>query len=117
MGLIQRIGKKGGDTARLKWVLYGFLLGLGWGTLMWAVTGASSGVKVWLYIALTTGMIGAGVAAIFGAMNARKRGERISPRVMPKDRAEQKADKRAAKAEGRAEAKAEADDRKRSRSH
>ena len=59
-------------------------------------------------------MIGGGVAAIFGARNARRKGERISPRIMPKDEAERKAEAKAAKAEARAQAKAEADARKQS---
>ncbi len=108
------MGEKGGDSGRLRWVIYGFLLGLAWGTLMWAITGATGGWKVWLYIALTMAMIGGGVAAIFGARNARKKGERISPRIMPKDEAERKAEAKAAKADARAQAKAEADARKQS---
>lgn len=114
MGIFQRMGERGGSSGRLRWVLWGFLLGVVWGTIMWAITGTTGGGTVWLYIALTTGMIGAGVAAIFGAMNARKKGERISPRIMPKDPAERKAESKAAKAEARAQAKAEADARKQS---
>jgi len=93
------MNEKGGDSNRLVWVIYGFLLGFGWGTLMWAITGATGGVTVWLYISLTMAMIGGGVAAIFGARNARRKGERISPRIMPKDEAERKAEAKAAKAE------------------
>ncbi len=114
MGVLQRMGEKGGSNSRVRWVLWGFLLGLVWGTIMWAVTGANGGVSVWLYISLTTAMIGGGVAAIFGAMNARKKGERISPRLMPKDEAERKAEAKAAKAQARAQSKAEADARKQS---
>lgn len=111
------MGEKGGDSSRLKWVISGFALGAAFGTLMFAIRvgfGAEGGVKVWLYLALTTAMIGAGVAGIFGAMNARKKGERISPRIMPKDEAEKKAASKAAKAEARAQAKADADARKQS---
>jgi hypothetical protein len=114
MGVLERIGGRGGNSSRLRWVVWGFVLGLAWGTIMWAITGATGGFTVWLYIALTTAMIGGGVAAIFGAMNARKKGERISPRIMPKDDAEKKAESKAAKAEARAQAKAEADARKQS---
>lgn len=114
MGVSDRMRNKGGDASRFRQIGLGVVLGFGWGTLMWAVTGASGGTSVWLYISITTAMIGAGVAAIFGAMNAKKKGERISPRIMPKDSAEKKADSRAAKAEARAEAKAEADARKQS---
>ena len=91
------MGEKGGDSSRLKWVLGGFVLGAVWGTIMWAITASDSGVRVWVYLALTMAMIGAGVAGIFGAMNARKRGERISPRMKPKDDAEAKAERKAAK--------------------
>lgn len=115
MGVLQRMGGQGGDSSRLRWVLWGVLLGLAWGTIMWAITGATGGVTVWLYISITTAMLGGGVAALFGAMNARKKGERISPRIMPKDDAEKKAESKAAKAEARAEAKAQADARKQSR--
>ena len=108
------MSEKGGDSSRLKWVLGGFVLGAAWGTIMWAITASDSGVRVWVYLALTMAMIGAGVAGIFGAMNARKRGERISPRIMPKDEAEKKAASKAAKAEARAQAKADADARKQS---
>jgi uncharacterized membrane protein YgaE (UPF0421/DUF939 family) len=96
------------------WVLGGFVLGAVWGTIMWAITASDSGLQVWVYLALTMAMIGAGVAGIFGAMNARKKGERISPRIMPKDEAERKAANKAAKAEARAQAKADADARKQS---
>lgn len=115
MGMLRRLGGKGGDVGRLRWVLYGLLLGLAWGTVMWAVTGASGGVRVWLYLSLTMAMIGGGVAAIFGAMSARRRGERISPRIIPGDADETRARARATRAEARAQAKADADARKQSR--
>ena len=107
--------EKGGDSSRLRMVLIGFMLGLALGSLMWVLRGSEGGCKVWLYIALTTAMIGAGVAAVFGAIGARSRGELISPRIAAKDDAERKAEARAAKAEAKAAAKAEADARKQSR--
>ena len=105
MGLIRRASEKGGDNSRIKWVAGGFLIGFVWGTIMWLITGMQGDAKVWIYIALTMAMIGGGVAAIFGAMNARKRGERISPRIRPKDEAEAKAERKAAKkaAQGKGE--------------
>ena len=105
MGLIRRVSEKGGDSSRLKWVGGGFVIGAIWGTIMWFITGSSGGATVWVYLALTMAMIGGGVAAIFGAMNARKRGERISPRIRPKDEAEAKAERKAAKkaAQGKGE--------------
>jgi hypothetical protein len=107
--------EKGGDSSRLRMVALGLVLGLVWGTLMWGITGAEGGWKVWLYIALTTAMIGAGVAGVFGALGARRRGERVSPRIAAKDAAERKAEAKAARAEAKAAAKAEADARKQSR--
>ncbi len=63
----------------------GMVLGFAWGSLMWGLVTLfgqkSGGVKGWLYIAISLAMIGAGVAAIFGAFGARRRGERISPRI------------------------------------
>ncbi len=114
MGVGERMREKGGDAKRFRTIGLGLLIGLAWGTIMWAITGAQGGAAVWLYISLTMAMIGGGVAAIFGAMNARKKGERISPRIMPKDADEKKAEAKAAKAERRAQAKADADARKQS---
>ncbi|MCU0306457.1 MAG: hypothetical protein MUE51_01565 [Thermoleophilia bacterium] len=76
-----RTAEGGGVPPRIKQVILGGLLGFGWGTLMWLITGADGGSRVWLYIAITTAMIGGGVAAIFGAVGVRRRGERVSPRV------------------------------------
>jgi hypothetical protein len=62
----------------------GALLGAIWGTVMWAIfelAGQESGARGWAYLALTMAMIGGGVAAIFGANAARKRGERVTPRL------------------------------------
>lgn len=63
----------------------GMLLGFVWGSIMWGLVTLlgqkSGGVKGWLYIAVGMAMIGAGVAAFFGAIGARRRGERISPRI------------------------------------
>jgi len=97
MGLIRRVSEKGGDNNRVKWVGGGFVIGFAWGTIMWLITGMQGDAKVWIYLSLTMAMIGGGVAAIFGAMNARKQGERISPRMKSKDDAEAKAERKAAK--------------------
>ncbi len=85
MGFLQRIGEKGGDVSRLKWVGAGIVIGFFWGSVMWLITGAQGNAKVWLYLAITMAMIGGGVAGIAGAISARKKGERISPRLKPKD--------------------------------
>lgn len=97
MGILRRVSEKGGDSSRIKWVAGGLTIGFVWGTFMWLITGMQGDVKVWMYLALTMAMIGGGIAAIFGAMNARKKGERITPglprrtklptRLLPRPRA------------------------------
>ncbi len=66
-------------------ILIGIAIGLVWGTGMWGLTalisGDSGGVGQWAYLAVSTAMIGGGVAAVFGAVGARRRGERIAPRI------------------------------------
>ncbi|MDA2953513.1 MAG: hypothetical protein O2976_02730 [Actinomycetota bacterium] len=105
MGILRRVSEKGGDSSRIKWVAGGLTIGFVWGTFMWLITGMQGDVKVWMYLALTMAMIGGGIAAIFGAMNARKKGERITPRIAPKDEAADKAPAKAARkaARGKAE--------------
>ena len=71
--------RKSGINPRAVQVALGALLGFVWGTIMWLVMGQDGGGRLWIYIAMTTAMIGSGVAAFFGAANARKRGERITP--------------------------------------
>jgi hypothetical protein len=69
---------------RVTLLLTGAALGAAWGSVMWLIfelAGRDSGARGWAYIAITTAMIGAGVAAIFGANAARKRGERVSPKM------------------------------------
>ena len=105
MGILRRVSEKGGDSSRIKWVAGGLTIGFVWGTFMWLITGMQGDVKVWMYLALTMAMIGGGIAAIFGAMNARKKGERITPRIAPKDEVADKAAAKAARkaARGKAE--------------
>ena len=65
-------------------LLTGVVLGAAWGSVMWLIfeaAGRDSGVRGWAYLAITLAMIGGGVAAIFGASAARKRGERVGPRL------------------------------------
>jgi hypothetical protein len=65
-------------------LLTGAGLGAAWATVLWLIfelAGRDSGLRGWAYLAITLAMIGAGVAALFGANAARKRGERISPRL------------------------------------
>ena len=68
---------------RLAVLAVGVALGAVWGSVMWMifeVAGRETGARGWAYLALTMAMIGGGVAAIFGANAARRRGERITPR-------------------------------------
>ena len=70
--------------SRILVVLTGVALGAVWGSVMWLlfeVTGQETGARGWAYLALTTAMIGGGVAAVFGATSARRRGERLGPRL------------------------------------
>ena len=70
-------------------ILTGIVLGAVWGTVMWGITelaGQDSGVRGWAYLTITIAMLGAGVAAFFGAVGASRRGERISPRIFGRRR-------------------------------
>ena len=72
------------QMSRMAVLLTGVVLGAAWGSLMWLafeLAGRESGLRGWAYLAITMAMIGGGVAAIFGAGTARKRGERVSPRL------------------------------------
>ncbi len=65
-------------------LLLGIVLGFAWGSIMWGfatlIGQETGGVRGWLLIALPMGMIGGGIAAIFGARTVRARGERVGPR-------------------------------------
>jgi len=70
--------------SRMAVLATGVVLGAVWGSLMWLIfelAGRESGPRGWAYLALTMAMIGGGVAAIFGAGSARRRGERVAPRL------------------------------------
>lgn len=70
--------------SRLKVIGVGLLLGAAWGAAMWGIfvaTGRPADPRVLFYLMVSTAMIGGGVAAFFGAADARKRGERVSPKV------------------------------------
>ncbi len=70
--------------SRIAIVLTGALLGAIWGTIMWGITeiaGQDNGFRGWAYLTFTIAMLGAGVAAFFGATGAARRGERIGPRL------------------------------------
>jgi hypothetical protein len=70
--------------SRILTVLTGVGLGVVWGSVMWLIfqaTGQATGARGWLYLALSTAMIGGGVAAFFGATGARRRGERLGPKL------------------------------------
>jgi hypothetical protein len=67
--------------SRLRIIAVGALIGVVWAAIMWLIVGRDSGGRGFAYLAITLGMIGCGVAAIFGASAAKKRGERVSPKV------------------------------------
>jgi hypothetical protein len=70
--------------ARVAALGVGALLGGAWGSVMWLlfeVAGRESGARGWAYLAITMAMVGAGVAAIFGTVGAKRRGERIGPKL------------------------------------
>ena len=70
--------------SRIAIVLIGAALGFAWGSVMWLIfelAGRESGVRGWAYLAVSIAMIGAGVAAVFGANSVRRRGERVGPRL------------------------------------
>ena len=74
---------------RVAMVVTGIVLGAVWGTVMWGITelaGQDSGVRGWAYLTITIAMLGAGVAAIFGAVGATRRGERVTPRLFGRRR-------------------------------
>ncbi|MGE0028279.1 MAG: hypothetical protein AB7O78_02475 [Thermoleophilia bacterium] len=65
-------------------ILTGIVLGAVWGTVMWgifALAGQNSGFSGWLYLTISIAMLGAGVAAFFGAVGVSRRGERVTPRL------------------------------------
>jgi TRAP-type C4-dicarboxylate transport system permease small subunit len=67
-------------------VLLGVALGAIWGSVMWVISelsGRDSGVRGWIYLALTVAMIGGGVAAAFGVFAIRRGGEPASPADRP----------------------------------
>ncbi|MFN8121285.1 MAG: hypothetical protein U0237_02525 [Thermoleophilia bacterium] len=76
--------RRGLPQSRVAIVGAGVLLGAVWGLVMWGLTtliGQESGVRGLLYLVVTMAMMGGGVAAIFGAGSARRRGERVTPKL------------------------------------
>jgi hypothetical protein len=69
---------------RFRIVLAGIGIGAVWGAVMWAIMSGihqSASVSVFVYLVLTTSMIGGGVAAFFGVAGVRRTGDRITPRL------------------------------------
>jgi hypothetical protein len=67
---------------RIRMVLIGVALGAAWGAilaLLAALTGSVTAASV-AFSVLTCGMIGGGIAALFGAFRVARRGEKIMPR-------------------------------------
>ncbi len=74
---------------RVAIILTGIVLGAVWGTVMWGIfelAGQDSGLRGWAYLTITIAMLGAGVAAFFGAVGASRRGERVTPRLFGRRR-------------------------------
>lgn len=75
--------------SRVAIILTGMVLGAAWGSVMWLIfelSGRESGVRGWAYLTITIAMLGAGVAAFFGAVGAARRGERVTPRLFGRRR-------------------------------
>jgi hypothetical protein len=65
-------------------VLTGVIIGAVWGAIMWGITAAvhgSASAAVFAYLVITMAMIGGGVAAFFGAVGVKRRGESLRPRL------------------------------------
>ena len=69
---------------RIALVGLGALVGGAWGAIMWVITtllGQDPGITMLPYLAVTMAMIGGGIAGIFGASTAHRRGERVTPKL------------------------------------
>ena len=68
---------------RLLALFIGAGIGALWGAVMWGIglmLGHDYTASTLLYLMITTAMIGGGVASVFGALNARKKGEKVMPK-------------------------------------
>jgi hypothetical protein len=64
-------------------LLVGAAIGAAWGLIMWiffSLTGDAGGREL-IYVVGTSAMIGGGVAAMFGTVGAKRKGERLFPRL------------------------------------
>jgi hypothetical protein len=71
------------STSRMRTVALGVVLGALWGAAMWGIftlLGQQTSGRSLAYLIISTGMIGGGVAAIFGVNQVRQRGERVTPK-------------------------------------
>lgn len=69
---------------RLAAIFVGVLIGALWGVVLWLLSGIGDDALVvaeLAFLVVSLGMIGGGVAAIFGTVGAQRRGERIFPRL------------------------------------
>ena len=74
---------------RVAIIVTGIVIGAVWGAVMWGITelaGQDSGLRGLVYLTITIAMLGAGVAAFFGAVGASRRGERVTPRIFGRRR-------------------------------
>lgn len=67
---------------RVRMVLIGVALGAAWGAVLATIAAVTGSVSVagFAYAVLTCGMIGGGIAALFGAFRISRRGERVMPK-------------------------------------
>jgi hypothetical protein len=75
--------RKDYSTSRMRIVALGVVLGAVWGGVMWGIftlVGQETSGRSLAYLIISTGMIGGGVAAIFGVNQVRQRGERVTPK-------------------------------------
>ena len=74
---------------RVAIIVTGIVIGAIWGAVMWGITelaGQDSGLRGLVYLTVTIAMLGAGVAAFFGAVGATRRGERVTPKLFGRRR-------------------------------
>lgn len=67
---------------RIRMVLIGVGLGAAWGVVLATIAGLTGSISVasFAYAVLTCGMIGGGIAALFGAFRVAQRGEKVMPK-------------------------------------
>lgn len=67
---------------RVRMVLIGVALGAVWGAILATIAALTGSITAasFAYSILTCGMIGGGIAALFGAFRVSRRGEKVMPK-------------------------------------